>query len=67
MGKARKGPDGRIKVTNFRLEDDTLKDLDMIAEHYSAEVGIKVTRAGAIRIAARNERRRVRPDAKTKS
>lgn len=68
MGKAKKPqPVPRVKVTNFRLENDSLADLDAIAEHYTAEFGIKVNRTGALRLALRNERKRISPDVKPKS
>jgi hypothetical protein len=64
MAKGKKPTPHRVKVTNFRLEDDTLTDLDAIAAHYTAEVGIKVNRTGAVRIAARNEHRRIKGEPK---
>ncbi len=51
-------------MTNFRLEDDTLAELDGIAEHYTNEFGVKVNRTGAVRLAIRNEHRRIKPDVK---
>ena len=51
-------------MTNFRLEPETIADLDAIAVHYTAEVGIKVNRTGAVRIAARNEHRRIKGEPK---
>jgi hypothetical protein len=56
-----------VKLTNFRLEPDVLDDLDAVADHYSAQFGMKVNRTAAVRIAIRNERRRIKPDAAAKS
>lgn len=44
----------------FRLGDDTLADLDLIAEHYTAETGIEHSRTDAVRLAAKREANRIR-------
>ena len=44
----------------FRLGDETLADLDLIAEHYTAETGIEHSRTDAVRLAAKREADRIR-------
>lgn len=44
----------------FRLGDDTLADLDLIAEHHTAETGIEHSRTDAVRLAAKREADRIR-------
>lgn len=66
MSKKKEKPEfdknGYVKVTNFRLQQEVLDDLDAIAAHYTESVGTQITRTGAIRIAARNERKRIEGD-----
>lgn len=59
LGKDDRDQNGRIKLTSYRLETEVLDDLDAIAAHYTESVGTQITRTGAIRIAARNERKRI--------
>jgi|GEM_PF-6423018 len=60
-GDDKKGP---TVPRQFRLGDDTLADLDLIAEHYTAETGIEHSRTDAVRLAARREADRIRRAAK---
>jgi hypothetical protein len=55
MGRKPKtaGQAGPTVPRQFRLGDDTLADLDLIAEHYTVENRKKQSRADAIRIAAK--------------
>jgi hypothetical protein len=62
MSKRKKdqGKGGPTAPTQFRLKDDTLAELDLIAAHHTAETGIEHTRADAARLAARREADRIR-------
>jgi hypothetical protein len=51
---------GGVVPRQFRLRTDTLADLDLIAEHHSAETGIPCTRSDAVRLSARREADRIR-------
>lgn len=55
MGRKPKitGQGGVTVPRQFRLGDDTLADLDLIAEHFTVENRKKQSRADAIRIAAK--------------
>lgn len=44
----------------FRLADDCLADLDLIAEHHGAEMGLPLNRSDAVRRAAKLEADRIR-------
>jgi hypothetical protein len=56
-----KGPaSGATRPRQFRLGDDALADLDLIAEHHTAETGVTHTRTDAVRLAAKREADRIR-------
>lgn len=44
----------------FRLSEETMAELQFIAEHHAAETGVPQSRADAVRIAARKEVDRIR-------
>jgi hypothetical protein len=48
------------RATAFRLEDEVLAKLDAIAAYHTAETGLKVTRAGAVRLSVQKEYDRIR-------
>jgi hypothetical protein len=51
---------GPTKPRQFRLGEETLADLDMIAAFYSKETGIEHTRTDAVRVSAKKEADRIR-------
>lgn len=61
MGKDRESK-GSTPPKQFRLGDETLADLDLIAEHHSQETGVKHSRTDAVRVAARKEAERIRAE-----
>ena len=54
------GEGGPTVPRQFRLGDDTLADLDLIAEHHGAEMGLPLNRSDAVRRAAKLEADRIR-------
>ena len=49
-----------VKGSTFRLSDDTLADLDLIAEHLSRTTGVRHTRTDAIRATSHREAEKLR-------
>ncbi len=60
MAKTRKPTPGETKPRQFRLSDETLAELDLIAADRTAETGVDHTRTDAIRYAAKREADRIR-------
>jgi hypothetical protein len=59
MSRKPKSPGG-TRPRQFRLGDDTVADLDLIADHQTRATGVRHSRADAVRVAARREAGRIR-------
>ncbi len=57
---------GPTTPRQFRLGNETLADLDLIAAYHSTETGVNITRSDAVRLSAKKEADRIRAEKKPK-
>lgn len=60
MADGKRAAKGNTPPRQFRLAEETMDELQFIADHYTTETGVTHSRADAIRASARKEAERIR-------